>query len=371
VKIALITHNFCRGDGQSRVNYELAFHALRQGVQVTLFAAQVDPLLVEMGAACVSVRPGPHRTDLGQHRDFARRAHQALRAAGTCFDIVHANGSTLNAPHDVNTSHFVHGAWRRSPVHVARLRRDLYGAYQWTYTTLNAIAERSAYQKARLVVAVSDRVRQELLSIGLPENKVRVIINGVDLEEFHPGSATRSALGLPSKVPLALFVGDIRTPRKNLDSILRALVQVPALHLAIVGATETSPFPALAAALGVESRAHFLGFRKDIADIMRAADMFVFPSRYEACSLVLLEAMATGLPIVTAQTTGGAELIGKDCGVVLSDPDDLPALVQALHCLLDSPEQRQHMGENARRIAEQHSWGQMTQEYLHFYQELQ
>ncbi|WP_216455264.1 glycosyltransferase family 4 protein, partial [Arcanobacterium phocae] len=157
-------------------------------------------------------------------------------------------------------------------------------------------------------------------------------------------------------VPLALFVGDIRTNRKNLDTVLRALVGVPDLHLAVGGSIAGSPYPALAERLGVSDRVHFLDFRRDVADLMKAADLFVFPSRYEACTLVLLEAMASGLPAITAISAGGSEIVTPDCGVVLTDSEDVGALTRAMAELARDPERRERMGRRAREIAEQHSW---------------
>lgn len=367
MKLALVTHNFFCGDGQSRVNYELARYALQEGVEVSLLADRVDSKLQEMGGTWVPVTPGQQKTHLVKCWKFARQAHHVLRHIQSGQDIVHANGFTISGPHQVNTSHFVHGVWRRSPVHTAKLRRDLYGLYQWTYSALNASWEKKVYQQAQVVVSVSARVRDELIEIGIPAERIRVIVNGVDPDEFHPGKEDRTALGLPEGVPLALFVGDIRTPRKNLDTILAALKQVPSLHLAVAGDTQASPFPALARQLGIEDRVQFLGFRKDIKQLMRAADIFVFPSRYEACSLALLEAMASGLPILTAQTTGGAELVDAQCGIVLSDPNDVAQLAAALQRLADDPKSRACMGQAARNVAEQHSWTHMAQEYLQLY----
>jgi glycosyltransferase involved in cell wall biosynthesis len=214
------------------------------------------------------------------------------------------------------------------------------------------------------MVAVSTKVRDELTALGLSRDRIHVIHNGVDLHDFSPGCVERSALGLPPDVVLGLFAGGIGTPRKNLDTVLRALQSVPELHLAVLGPTEGSPYPVLARRLGVADRAHFLGYRTDVPDLMRTADLLAFPSRYEACSLVLLEALASGLPIVTAETAGGAELVDANCGFVLPDPDDTQALAAVLQQLVASPALRADMGRAARAVAEHHSWDRMAERYL-------
>ena len=240
-------------------------------------------------------------------------------------------------------------------MHTSRLRRDFYGAYQWLYTVLNAHWEKEAFRQAKVIVAVSEKIEKDLLEIGVPKERIRVILNGADLKEFSPGSADRSHLGLPEGVTLALFAGDIRSQRKNLDTVLHALVQVPELHLAVAGSTERSPYPPLATKLGLGDRVHFLGYRRDVSEIMKAVDLFVFPSRYEACTLVLLEAMATGLPVITAVTAGGAEIVTPDCGVVLADSEDTQALAEVLIRLSSDHHLRSQMGHAARAIIEQHS----------------
>lgn len=370
MRLAIVTHNVVRGDGQGRVNYEIARHALGQGMPVWLLADRVDPELARMGARWVPVQPRRRHPNLIKVRNFAPLADRALDALGGQIDVIHGNGFVLTRPHHVNTAHLVHSAWGKSPVHIARARRDLYGAYQWTYTTLNARWERRAYGRARVVVAVSRRVGTELAEAGVPPERIRVIGNGVDVEEFHPGRADRRGLGLPEGVPLALFVGGIRTALKNLDTVLKALACVDSLHLAVAGATEGSPYPAMAARLGVAGRVHFLGFRGDVPALLRAADLFVFPSRYESFSLVVLEAMASGLPVITAGTVGAADLVTPESGVVLPDPDDVGALAGALRALAGDPEGRARRGRAARRVAEQHTWARMADAYLRLYEEV-
>lgn len=370
MRLCIVTHNVIRTDGQGRVNLEIARYALAQGIRIWLIADTVDPDLIAMGAQWLPAKPHFGRVNLFKVARFVSIADKQLQALGNDIDIIHANGNVLNRPHHINTAHFVHGAWLRSPVHTARLRHDWYGAYQWFYTYCNARWERRAYRQARLVVAVSQKVRGELVQIGVPAERIRVILNGVDPHEFRPGPADRRALGLAEGVPLALFAGDIRTPLKNLDTVLHALQQVPDLHLAVAGATAGSAFPQLAASLGLAGRVTFLGFRADMPELMRAVDLFVFPSRFDSCPLVLLEAMASGLPIVTASTVGASELVSSGCGIVVPEPDDRAALAQALRKLAGDAAERGKMGAAARAIAERHGWQAMARSYVQLYQEL-
>jgi len=361
MRIGIITRRVGPNDGQGRVNQEIAREALRQGHQVRLFCESADPALIAAGAEIIALPP-PSFLPSRLLRDQVFAARTARVLAGC--DAILANGFASWANSDVNAVHFVHRAWLASPHHPWRQHRDARSLYARLYAGANARLERGAFRRARRVVAVSEKLRTELLAGGVPAERITTILNGVDTEEFAPGPADRAVLGLPRGVPIALFAGDLRTPRKNLDGVLRALAEVPGLHLAVAGRHQGTLWPALAASLGVADRTHFLGFRTDMPALMRAADMFVFPSRYEACSLVLLEALASGLPVITAASAGGAEIVTKDVGTVLPDSEDVAGLAAAMRGLADSPSRRKEMRGAARTLALSHGWQAMAQTYL-------
>jgi len=370
MRLALITHKFAKGDGQGRVNYELARAALAEGHSVWLLATKVAPeLAAHPRARWVHIGGSWLPSSLLQNQAFAWQSAAWLWRHRRELDLVHANGFVSWSRADINTSHFVHSAWIRSPVHTWRVRRDAYGLYQLLYSYCGTWLERWSYRHARLVVAVSEQVRGELIETGVAPARLTVVANGVDTEEFKPGEVSRAALGLPAG-RLLLFVGDIRTPRKNLDTLLRALVAVKGATLIVVGDRTGSPYPRLAADLGLERRVSFVGFRRDIPRLMQAVDLFVFPSRYEACSLVLLEAAASGLPIVAARTTGGTELLSPACSVLLEDPEDNAQLAVTLNHLLEDPATLERMGAEARRVGLANTWQIMARRYLQLYDNL-
>jgi glycosyltransferase involved in cell wall biosynthesis len=372
MRVALVSHNVVQGKGQGRVNYELTRHLLTEDIQVTLIANDVGSSLVEAGADWIPIEVGPvsHAVDLVKVWRFKRKADRLLRRIGSQFDAILACGVVLSVPHTVNAVHFVHSAWRQSPYHPIQHQWSAQSLYQWTVGRLNDYWERQTLEQADFVVSVSDKVRREIIDLGLPADRVQTIHNGVDLRTFRPGPADRAHLGLPEEVPLAFFAGDIQSRRKNLDTVLRALQRTSTAHLGVAGRLPGSPYPALARELGIEDRVHFLGFRRDIPDLMRAADFFVFPSRYEACTLVLLEAMASGLPVITAASTGGAELVEEDNGFVLQDPENVDQLTTHLDALAQNGGLQEEMGTASRRIAEQYSWASMSESYLDTIQRL-
>ena len=371
MRLCIVTHKVLKGDGQGRVNYEVAWEAIRRGHQLTLVASSVSPDLLQNSLVQwvpIAVKSLP--TELLKNLVFSQKSAAWLRQHCAEFDLIQVNGAITSAKSDINAVHFVHNAWLKSPFHPVHQSRSAYGAYQWFYTRLNAYWEKQAFQQAQVVIAVSETVKQELLMIGVPAQKIQVILNGVDLQEFCPGQGDRSQWQLPEHVTIALFAGDIRSNRKNLDTVLHSLVHVPMLHLAVAGAIEGSPYPELAAALGLNQRVHFLGHRHDLHDLMKVADFFVFPSRYEPFGMVVIEAMASGLAAIVAKTAGVAEVITPECGIVLANAEDKEGLVQALQILTDNVELRARMGQAALQVAEQHCWSSKAKRYVAIFEEI-
>ncbi len=367
MKIALVQHRLRRNDGQGRVNLEIVMRALERGHHVTLLCEWIEPEL-EGHRQVTWVRiPCPNQySNLAGGYISSLYANRWLAANRSAVDVVMSNGATTTFPVDVCACHMVHNAWIKSDAHPSR-QAGVMNKYQGLYTRVNAVRELQAYRAAHSVVAVSQKVKNELVAAGITADKIEVIVNGVNLEEFHPGPEDRSILGLPVNVPLGLFVGGLKIPLKNPDTILKAMTKVPHVHVAFAGAVEGSPFPALAEKLGVQDRAHFLDFRRDIPALMRASDFLVFPSRYEAGTLVVLEALASGLPVITASTVGNSEFVTPDCGIILDDPNDAETLASNMESMaagLHDTLKRARMSEAACRNVAALTWTNMANRYI-------
>lgn len=375
LNLLIVTHTVGRNDGQGRVNYEVVQAALAAGHCVTLLSTGVDETLSQHSRVTV-VRIAASRvpTRLLQYQMFALRAAAWIRAHRHAFDVVQVNGFIAWTDSDVNVIHFVHNAWYKSGYYPFQLTGGLHAAYQLLFTRLNAWCERWAFSRARVLVPVSEKVSSELVSLGMSRDKIRVIHNGVDNVEFSPDlsqTSQRERFKLPEDPFMVLFTGDLRNARKNLDTVLRALVKCPSnVHLAVAGGVANSPYPAMAAALGVADRVHFVGMIRDMPTLMRCVDASVFPSRYEGMSVVLLEALACALPVITVHTTGGAEVVTEECGIVLDDPDNETSMAEAISLIASDPLRTREMGQAAQALAATLSWQTMAARYLALFEDI-
>lgn len=213
----------------------------------------------------------------------------------------------------------------------------------WSFARL----ERRQYLGPRrpLVVVNSRMVRGHFEQyLGVAPESVRVVPSAIDPGRFAADDRPkrrhdeRTRWGVDPNVPVGLFVGT-NYRLKGLAPLLRAAALVPrgqSFRLAVAGSPREGRYRRLARSLGIADRVVFLGHRADPKDLYFAADFLVHPTFYDPCSLVVLEALACGLPVVTTRYNGAAELFRQpDEGLVVDDPHDAPALAAAVTRMLD------------------------------------
>ncbi len=371
LRVGMVAHVFGLRDGQGRVNYEVAAGAIRAGLELTLIAERcADGLLLSQDHGLILLPESRLPSRLLKNLSFAARSARALKKHRRRLDVVQANGFLTFARADIAAAHFVHSAWLKHPAYPFQLSTlKPYHLYQRFFTSFSSWQERRVYQQAKRVIAVSRKTAREVAALGVDPSRISVIYNGVDLESYYPGESERSYFGLPLLVPMALFVGDLKTPRKNLGTVLHAMVEVPDLHLAVAGQIEGSAFPGMARKLGLETRVHFLGKTGEVARLMRSADFFVFPSLYEAHPLVVMEAMASGLPVIVSSCIAAGEDFAS-VTVMLENPLDASALASLMRELIQSPAQMKELGHAAREYALGMSWERTASKYLEVYMDL-
>ena len=210
-------------------------------------------------------------------------------------------------------------------------------------------------------IANSDLVRQQAIQhYNVPERKISVVYPGVDLQRFHVElrqlwrSATRRTLGIGEEEIVLLFVSN-NFHRKGLRVVFRSLKRVlqqhPKVRLLVVGAGRIQLYKILAKRLGIHERVTFTGSTGTIERYYAAADIFVLPTHYDPFAAVCLEAMASGLPVVTTRMNGAGELIheGKS-GFLLACQRSEEELADRIRQLLD-PRKRAEMGSLAAERA--------------------
>ncbi len=209
-------------------------------------------------------------------------------------------------------------------------------------------------------VAVSADIQNWLIQdVGIKKEKISVILNGVDTEKFRPREQTdlRQSLGFLASECIIGCVGRF-DPVKNHRLLIKAFSKLNytlrPMRLVFLGdGPERASLEALGNELHCHDRIHFLGERDDVADILRMMDIFVLPSKSEGICNALLEAMATGLPIVATAVGGNTELIQDGSTGLLIPSDDEDAMASALNSFLnDSPDRREQIEQNARKRAE-------------------
>ena len=215
--------------------------------------------------------------------------------------------------------------------------------------------------RASRVIAVSRSAAEHFAGrSGAGRLLVTTLHNGVDLDRFsrlHPGAAgaLRTALGLPADARIVVTVAVLRPPKGIADLIAAlpaVLASVPDTHLVLVGdGPARSDLEHTAATTGVAGRVHFLGHRVDVAEVLAGSDVFVLPSHTEALPTVLIEAMASGLPVVATEVGGIPEMVERGGSALLVPAHHPELLAEAVTRVLTSPLQATAMGTAGRRIA--------------------
>ncbi len=362
VRVAIAIESFRPGPGGVEgVAWQLARELGELGVDLTVLCRQ----------AARPAPPGVRVETLGgvsfwqplRVLDFSRRAARAARAGG--FDVVQTFSRTRHQ--DVyRAGGGSHAAYMESVYGHPRLQRLLSPRHR----TLLAIEEAVFADPCQTIVCNSRLVADDLARrYGIPEARLAVIYNGVDLERFHPrlrerdSARVRAELGLEG--PIALFVGS-GFPRKGLDRAIAGLAESGAkADLLVAGAGDPAPFRAQAEALGVAGRVHFLGVRNDVAELYAAADLFVLPTRYDPFANACLEAMAAGVAVATTPHNGVAELIEPGANGFVCESDFAPAFRA-----LEDPERLRALAGRARAVAERFSWREHARAVLSLWEGL-
>jgi glycosyltransferase involved in cell wall biosynthesis len=304
----------------------------RLGHEVTLIAPDygdngpADPRVIRIPARVVPFDP----EDRFMQRDAIRARTDALRAQG--FDVVHV--------HTPFVAHYAGLALARAlGVPVIESYHTFFEEYLFHYVPLvprawmRALARRFSRAQCNDVDAVvvpSRPMREVLEGYGI-RTRMEIIPTGMELDRFRGGDGARfrAKHRISRDRPLLLHVGRV-AHEKNIEFLLRVVervrLRVPGVLLVIAG--EGPALPALRAAvraLGIEFNVMFIGYMDrdtQLLDCYRAADAKIFASRTETQGLVLLEAMALGVPVISTAVMGTRDVLAAGCGAVVVDEDE-------------------------------------------------
>ncbi len=238
-----------------------------------------------------------------------------------------------------------------------------------TFHGLVDVAHTDRYRNAKLrligagtgrVVCVSESLRRELLNTSrLGAAQVSVIFNGVDTEHFHPGhdAAVRASLDADPGVFVLGAVGNVR-PAKGYEILLDAAALLrdrgKQFKIAVAGSTGGTLFPGLLrqrASLGLDAVVQFVGFRDDAASFLRAVDAYVLPSHTEGFSLSTVQALASGLPVVSTRCGGPEEIVTNGVDGILVPAGSAIGMADAIERLIGDRALQTRLASAARAVA--------------------
>jgi glycosyltransferase involved in cell wall biosynthesis len=327
-----------------------SFAALPQSPEVRLRALEFGPagdaskLQLLAGSARAA---GPALWDAASLIRFIARER---------IDVIHCEEGTRNAFY----AHLLARVTRaRSIVH-----------YHLGYGDWMSRSSRLAIRRAEAIIAVSSWTGREIHKDGVPAERIFPVLNGIDVSRWDPagadGTAIRREFGLGVQDPLIVQVAQLVAWKRQhlvLEALPRVLERHPTARLLLVGAetaahagdgTYTAELERRVAAAGLEQNVVLTGQRRDVREILAAADVFVLPSVGEPCGLASLEAMAMEKPVVSVRAGGTPEVVEHGKAGLLGEPDDAEELAANLLALLDAPERRRTLGEYGRRRVLEH-----------------
>ncbi len=375
MRVAIFTETFLpKVDGIVTVLVRLLDHMIQRDVEFIVVAPRIGEISDYRGHKVVTVPSIPfptyHELKFGPptittyrelkafQPDIAHFVHPMLLGTGGMMMAKRLDIPTLASFHlDVaNVLRYLHlGA-----LHFGFLRPLI-----WWYTRAN-------FNAADYALAPSRLVQQEMLRHGV--RNVGLWRRGVDADKFHPKRASaamrRRLSGGHPEDTILLYVGRISVEKK-IEQLRAVLDHVPGTRLAIVGDGPEHLKRELAHHFE-GAPVTFMGYLRgeELWSAFASADIFVFPSAMESFGLVLIEAMASGLPVVTSRVGGADEIVQSGVNGYVFNVGDMRGMIDGVRAILSEPSKRHIMGRNARLFAETQTWPAMMDELLRCYDDL-
>jgi glycosyltransferase involved in cell wall biosynthesis len=367
----LVAGDFVRTGGMDRANFELAMSLAKRSHEVELVGHFADPGLVAMANVSHYRAARPVNSHfLGEpflDRAGVRRAREISARGGRVI----VNGGNCNWG-DINWVQYVHAAYEPVVAGSALLR----ARWRWNHRS-HLRAERDVVPRARIVLANSERTRRDVIEhLGVPERQVHRVYYGVDPSTYRPiDEASRriakEKFGWNAR-HIAVFAGGVGDRRKGFDvvfdawKILASRAQWDVDLVAVGAGAELASWKARAKAAGIGI--HFLGFRKDLAQILEACDVLIAPAKYEAYGIAVQEGLCMAIPAVISRSSGVAEHYREGPSelseLLLNDSADAQELVERLRNWRERKDRFDALTLELSSLLRAHTWDEMTAEIL-------
>lgn len=287
---------------------------------------------------------------------------------------------------DIVQVQFIQKAWYEIESHLPKKQQAseslLRSSYNFALKNFNLLHEKLLFTNSKKYIAISHSVKKDLMRLyNIKSENITVIYHGVstdDLPDVHNDESQfvrrhiRHQYNIPDDAFVLLTVGALNV-RKGLPIIFDVIKELlthdfKSIVLLAVGAGDTQRFLLQAEDLGIASHIKLVPAQKEIAPFYQASDMFFFPSIYEPFGLVILEAMASGLPVVTSNVAGAAELItpNRD-GIVIGSKFSILDIASEISTLIKDKSKRISLGRMARQSALHWHWDGVADLYSDFY----
>jgi len=356
MKIAIIRKKYVFHGGAETFSNNLIIRLAMAGHEIHIFSMKWDktPFIKN-----IYLHKVPVISFNSLLRDLSFAIMTTLIVKNNNFDIVQS--------HDLSFYQDIYRAGDGCHIEWLKQRWNRVGIFKKLFILLNPyhwlilLLERIIFKGHRFkkIIAISEMVKNNIIEhYKVDEKDILLIYNGVDLEKFHPENKKlyreeiRNLYGINEDEIVILFVGS-GFERKGLKFLIKAVENIrKPLTVLVVGKGNAKKY----AKMSKNQKIIFCGPQKEIYKYYASADIFVFPTIYEPFGNVHLEALASGLPVITTKLSGASEIISHGInGFIVNTPENIDKISEYI-CLLMNEQIRKKMSEEARKLAEKFSF---------------
>ncbi len=370
MRISIVRKKYTFHGGAEGFSQSLIEQLANEGHEVHIFANKWQ---VDKQVSNIFFHKVPAITINSVLRDFTFAVSAYLKLKKEEYDIIQSHDKTLYQ--DIYRAgdgchiEWLRQRWKRTGL-FGKLS-IIFNPYHWLILLLEMVIFKG--HRYKKILAISEMVKTDIIkNYEISPTDIEVIYNGVDTEKFHPRNKElyrreiRKKYSIPYDAFVVLFVGS-GFERKGVEFLLKAVEMVSnPLTVLIVGKGSEKKFKNLIK----RQRVVFCGPQRDIHKFYDASDIFVFPTIYEPFGNVHLEALASGLPVITTRLSGASEIIKNGIqGFIIDEPENIRQIAEKIGFLMNKDANRT-MSILARKLAERFSFEAHIDAMMKFYQKI-